>query len=770
MNSLKLILIVILILLLPGLGLTEEAKEDKQEVKKKEVRKLEKVIVTGEREEDVVEAPAAAKVPAVVDSTTKAELEKITVLTTDDTLRYKPGMYVRKLYPGGSVPLSIRGTHPFVPRTVVLTDGIRLSDYTSSGSVKWSQVAPEEIERIDVIYGPYSAMYSGFALGGAALITTRFPEKREIVAKTSYMYQNFKEYKTDYDLDGYTAHVSYGDKFGKFRVFALVDRMENEAQPISFNAKLAEDGEAPTGDPVTGYSTDQDYQDRKRFIIGDRGIRDITDTLSKIRLGYDIDNHTQVSIQWGHWWDDQDTENVGTYLRNSAGNKVYSGSVDIDGLNYNISPSTFSYSERRGEGDIYAIAFKREPEDGLKLWTNASFHDNWKNLSKQSTEAPPDSKKGGAGKVTDAETGWYTFDFKGSYRPSELPILASHTLTMGYHFDHYFTDGETWNASDWKKEVKTTLNDGSEGKTRTHAIFLQDECDITDKFILYLGGRYEWWRGFDGSKSKDVSGSRFTETLKDKKEEHFSPKLAVTYRPDEDWSFRLSLAKAYRFPTIRELYYASISSTGIVTKTNPDLKAEKIFAKDLTISRRFGQGGDARLSFFENYTEDTIFRQTDVYKNISYYQNVDEVRTRGIEFSVGKKEFLVDGLDVMFNIAYMEAKILKNDNFPASDGKTFPRAPKWTSKGIVSYSPTENLILTLAGRYSSKPWNTLDNTDHRGGYGGIDDYLFIDTKISYKLFNQLTLSLAVDNLTDELAYMYHPYARRMFIAALKWEY
>jgi len=43
---------------------------------------------------------------------------------------------------------------------------------------------------------------------------------------------------------------------------------------------------------------------------------------------------------------------------------------------------------------------------------------------------------------------------------------------MGYHFDHYFTDGETWNASDWKREIKTTLKDGSEGKTKTHAIFL----------------------------------------------------------------------------------------------------------------------------------------------------------------------------------------------------------------------------------------------------------------------------------------------------------
>ena len=779
MSRLKLItiLILILILFIPSLGLTEEAKEEKKEVKEKKVRKLEKIVVTGEREEDIVEAPAAVKVPAVVESITREDLEKITVLDTGDVFRYMPGLYVRKIGIGGTnAPLIIRGNHSqMTARTLVLADGMMLSNCLASGhgnAPRWITVAPEEIERVDVIYGPYSALYSGNALGGAAIITTRFPEKRKVAAKTSYMYHNFHKYKTDYDLDGYTAHVSYGDRFGKFRVFALFDRLENEGHPSSFKTKLAKDGGAPTGNPVSGFDSDFDpttYE--KRFILGEGGVRERTNDLFKIKLGYDINNYTQVRFDWVNWRSDQDVDEVNTYLRDSAGNKVYSGNVDINGLSYKLSDSTFSYSEYENEDDIYGVSFKREPEDGLKIWANASFYNSPKNLRKNSNTVPPDSKHGGAGQVSDADKGWYNFDIRSSYRPLELPILASHTLTAGYHFDRYFTDGETWNASDWKEEVKTTFKSGSEGKTRTHAIFLQDEWDITDKFMLYLGGRYEWWKGFDGSSSRDVSGSRFKEKFEDRKEDYFSPKAAITFRPDEDWSLRLSLAKAYRFPTVGELYYCSISSAGIVTKTNPDLKTEKMFAKDFTISGRTGEDVDVRLSFFENYAEDTIFRQTDVYKDISYYQNVEDVRTRGIEFSIGKKGFMVDGLDAMFNIAYLRAKILDNDNFPASEGKRFPRVAEWTSKAVVSYSPIEDLIFTVAGRYASKPYATLDNIEvGGGGYGDVDDYLVFDIKVSYEFLKHWRASLAVDNLNDEFYCVHHPYPMRMFFAELKWEY
>ncbi|WP_320043096.1 Plug domain-containing protein [uncultured Desulfobacter sp.] len=59
-------------------------------------------------------------------------------------------------------------TYIFTPRTMVFADGIMLSN-PSGRDTKWVMVAPEEIERVDIIYGPYSALYYMAAMPLAAL-------------------------------------------------------------------------------------------------------------------------------------------------------------------------------------------------------------------------------------------------------------------------------------------------------------------------------------------------------------------------------------------------------------------------------------------------------------------------------------------------------------------------------------------------------------------------------------------------------------------------
>ena len=55
----------------------------------------------------------------------------------------------------------------------------------------------------------------------------------------------------------------------------------------------------------------------------------------------------------------------------------------------------------------------------------------------------------------------------------------------------------------------TTLNQGpSEGKTRTQAVYLEDTWHIEDHWSVYIGGRYEWWRGFDARQIHRLRGCR----------------------------------------------------------------------------------------------------------------------------------------------------------------------------------------------------------------------------------------------------------------------
>ena len=78
-------------------------------------------------------------------------------------------------------------------RSLVYADDILLSalihNNNSIGAPRWALVSPEEIERIDFLYGPFSAAYPGNSMGGVLQITTRMPEKAEATVKQTTAFQ-----------------------------------------------------------------------------------------------------------------------------------------------------------------------------------------------------------------------------------------------------------------------------------------------------------------------------------------------------------------------------------------------------------------------------------------------------------------------------------------------------------------------------------------------------------------------------------------------------
>lgn len=733
----------------------------------KEGYRLEEVTVTGKIVDE-----ATANMPAVVETVTAAGIERINVVETQDVFKYMPGSYLRKLYPGSTnSPLVIRGNNSeLTARTLVLMDGFQISDFLASGHTnapKWFFVAPEEIEKVDVIYGPFSAALSGNSLSGTAMITTHYPERLEMNVDAKYFFQRFHEYKTDEDLHSYTAYGSVGDKIGKFSFDVWYRRLEADVNPIQYVTKLASTGKPPVGNPVTGWVQDTDPQGNSRFILGSPGVQDLTNNIFKVKLAYDLTPNSQIRFVSALWDYDHYYDSPETYLRDARGNPVYSGKVDIGGVSFNLSPSTFTYSRREMLDLLNGLSYTLDTPGGLKLTATASSYHKLSDLNRQSSTAPPVAESGGAGRVTDTDGGWYILDVKAAH---DIKWFGIHTLSAGYHFDYYYTDSEDWNATDWLRDVRAALNQGSRGKTRTHALFLEDTWKLHEKWAVYLGGRYEWWSGFDGAKYTDTAVGRITSSLEDKYHDDFSPKFSTTFTPTENWRLRFSMALATRYPTVGELFYGGITPLGIINNANPDLKPERTFAKDFTITRLIGKDGEARLTFFQDDIEDAIYMQTNSYTLVRNYQNVDKVRTRGIEFAVNKRRFLVDGLGVFLNVAWTDSEILRNDNVPESVGKTFPRVPEWRVKGVVNYSPTDRLAFTFASHYASKPFNTLDNSDKRGGYGGIDDFVTFDARVSYRFLDTAIASIGVDNITDERYHIFHPYPRRTFLAEIKWTY
>ncbi|WP_446546028.1 TonB-dependent receptor plug domain-containing protein [Sphingopyxis sp. LARHCG72] len=94
------------------------------------------------------------------------KLDGTNIVNPEDALKYVPNLVVRKRFIGDTDgAISIRGTNMSQPaRTSVFIDGIPLSNFLgndSDYSPRRRLIASDEIQSIDVMYGPYSARYSG---------------------------------------------------------------------------------------------------------------------------------------------------------------------------------------------------------------------------------------------------------------------------------------------------------------------------------------------------------------------------------------------------------------------------------------------------------------------------------------------------------------------------------------------------------------------------------------------------------------------------------
>lgn len=91
-----------------------------------------------------------------------------------DLLRHVPGLHIDQAGGRGSVSsVYTRGADPNF--TTVLIDGVKVNDPTNNrgGSFDFSTLSTDNIERIEIVRGPYSAIYGSDAMGGVINIITR---------------------------------------------------------------------------------------------------------------------------------------------------------------------------------------------------------------------------------------------------------------------------------------------------------------------------------------------------------------------------------------------------------------------------------------------------------------------------------------------------------------------------------------------------------------------------------------------------------------------
>lgn len=124
------------------------------------------IIVTATRSPESLDEVLA---PVIV--ITREDLDRSLASDVGEVLRFHAGVdVVRSGGPGQSTSVFIRGAES--NHTLVLVDGIRINPGTI-GSAGLQNIAPELIERIEVVKGPRSSLYGSDAIGGVINIITR---------------------------------------------------------------------------------------------------------------------------------------------------------------------------------------------------------------------------------------------------------------------------------------------------------------------------------------------------------------------------------------------------------------------------------------------------------------------------------------------------------------------------------------------------------------------------------------------------------------------
>ena len=128
---------------------------------------LDPVIVTANR----TSTPARA-VGSAVTVIDRAELERRQVRFVADALRTIPGVgFSRTGTVGGLTQVRLRGAEG--NQTLVLIDGIEVNDPATGGEYDFANLLADDVERIEVLRGPQSALYGSDAMGGVVNIVTR---------------------------------------------------------------------------------------------------------------------------------------------------------------------------------------------------------------------------------------------------------------------------------------------------------------------------------------------------------------------------------------------------------------------------------------------------------------------------------------------------------------------------------------------------------------------------------------------------------------------
>ncbi|MFI3220952.1 MAG: TonB-dependent receptor [Methylococcales bacterium] len=733
---------------------------------------------------------------------------KVNATTVEDTLRYAPGVLIRKRYMGDpNGTLGIRSSNSFqTAHSMVYGDGMPLHNplrTTFSGAPRWSMVSPSEIESSEVLYGPFSAQYSGNSMGGVVNLITKMPEKFEAEFDATGIFQTMHRSGRNETLSGFKTFLSAGDRFDKFSIWGSYNHFENEAQPQTINAAAQttpligtaaqRTAQAALG-RVTGGENYQLATAAPAIAYGDIGTSQPITDLYKMKMGYDFTDDLQGRFTFAYENRQDTVDNPNSLLRNPNGTTNWGGATVATAANPNggglsantsyynalfnknivVPGSVFGVSNTERNAFNYGLSLKGKISTNWKIDTTASYYDA-KNQSISSNLNPNHPLNQNKGQVVEEKPWWASYDLK----LATDKFLGRDDLSFmgGYQFNHATLGLKTYSSNNYAAGTTSALTNDNAGTTQTNAIFSQMEWRFLSDWSVMAGARYDYWQTMDAhvyDYTLAANSPLRIQNYANRDASRVSPKASIEFTPN-NWTFRYSFSKAYRFPIAEEMY-SSQSTLNRTTIAYPGLGPEhglfNNFMAQYDIPR-----GYLRANIFYDKIGDEIAntQQTINGQTTTAFLPIDQTRTIGVDLTYQQSDVFKLPVDLMFNTTIMDKEISKNGRNPILVGNQWDRVPRLQINGTATYHIMPVWDGSVGVRYRSDSFQTLTNTDVASQVmGGTDESTFVDLKTVYKLpvYKGLksSVSAGIDNVFNVNAFENHPYPQRSYFVNASFKY
>lgn len=557
-----------------------------------QIYSLEGVVVTATRtENDVKNVPASTQV------ITSEEIKRSGATNVRNAITDFSNITMTRKIRGGGHEIIIRGMS--TDKSLIMINGHRVANEADGSGLgnanALDRININNVEKIEIVKGPSSALYGSEAMGGVINIITKSSKDAEVRTGLINSSDDFTNWW----------HLDSGE-IGKFS--ATLD--------MRFNKERSKKDDSDVWSNYHGTAQNYDFDAKYRF--SDNNYLDFyANAFSQNQTKYadgkefaTVPSAMVSGIWYGMLHQTGPVPTVEGY-KNTTGN----GNAHYDQKTYGLS---WNGKTNRNEWQIQTYISKF----------------NWNNNTTTTVDSVTPTTTGRFDKMI---LGMYGGSGKTSYEfnknsnklwaiegKDSIRINDVHRLTFGAEYTKNKVYGT--NLGDAADNVGSITENGvtnsvSEKEISTYAGYLQDEITI-GKWFIVPAIRYDHHSMFG---------------------DHTSPKLGATYKVNDSFRFKANYGKGFKAPTIPQMYYnftmqmGSGSNSKVTLLGNPDLKPETSNSWDFGLEKEWNKVNTS-LTYFDTSAKNLIqYKRISVSPYVSISENIERAKFKGIEHTLGVK-------------------------------------------------------------------------------------------------------------------------------------